>query len=975
MATLLAFLTACAISLLVCRVMLARWGTFRSEEVKEGKDRPGRVTLKRPLVGGLGVVAGLSVGLLVALLLGGQGLGLRDGVLLLLLTWGFGAVGLLDDVGKVRGRGLRERDKLIGQAALALLAGLALYQWRDGGAVFIPLLDREVNLGIAYILFAALVIISSANAVNLTDGVDGLAGSLLVVAGLTYGLLSPLHGSSAALPVGAALAGACVGFLAYNRPPARLLMGDTGALGAGAALGVLALVTRTEWLLVLIGGVFVVDTLSVIVQTGIVRLGRRVVQVLRHRTGEVFRPFFVAPIHHHFQWMGWPDEQVVLLFLGAGVAFSLSAGLSLWSSWFWAVGVVVMVGLLMWTALTKALRVYYFLGTGEDGERIWVYQGLPYAVLGRPLYEAQRETDLTLSDLTNLTSEALLWRTLGEFEVRLLLGKSYAERRKWDAALREWEAVPVRNLVLREQVVWELGRVYVARGDLIKAIQLWERLPRSKAEAIAGLRETLSDVKLRLISLARRAYQQSLRQAQSRARRQDITRAAREVRRDLEAAYQLNEQALELFDVERRRLPAVFSAVERKDYQSARTALARLERAVRSRLSRLDDALRRWGGPHPRLPGTPAALLTAPRDLAMRTRQACRELGITPEDFVRAVGMRDGQEPLVYELSVEPTPSRNRLFRLKVGWGEMEPIGVVVKQYEERRVRFSSACYRREYGILTLLERYGAPVAHALGGLDGVERSLLFLEDLGADTLSERLVGATPDERVVLMDLCLSALADLHRRANAHLSELSREIEKIRKEHLSPQYCRETLRIATQRVVRFQGRSDTDTVVTRLAEASRPVVEVLTQAPRSFVHYEFIPRNLLFHARGVRAVDFEQATLGPREMDYATLLKSPEADLSPSEVERLLTGDPAYAVEPLIFSAANVFKSLFYAGAAAHFDEKFADEEAQARCWWYIRDAARAAAGTPAWSALAEVLNELAEPPVGAAEADAPPVA
>ncbi len=964
----LAFLGSGLVSLLVCRGVLTRWGAFRSGEVKEGKDRPGRTGRKKPLGGGVGIIAGLAVGLGIVLAFQRDDIDGATALLVILVAGGFGALGLLDDLGKTRGQGLQEREKLLGQAVLGLMIGLLLYLRFDVGTVYIPVFDVEVALGYGYVIFAALVLIGTANAVNLTDGVDGLAGSLLVLAALTYAVLTGVHSGSLSVPIGVSLAGATLGFLFYNRPPARLLMGDTGAMGAGATLAILALLTKTEWLLVLIGGMFVVDTLSVIIQTGMVRAGRRVVQVLRHRTGEVFRPFFVAPVHHHFQWMGWPDEQVLVLFLGGGLAFSVLAGLSLLSHDIWITGVVVMAAFLFWAGLTKARRVYYFLGTGDDSDRIWVYQGLPLGVLGRPLYAPARETDLTLADLTNMASESLLWRALGEFEVRLLLGKIHAERRNLDAALREWEAVPLRNLVLREQVVWELGRMYVARGDLIKAIQLWERVPKSKADAIAGLRETLGDVKLRLVSLARRSHQQALRAAQTQARRSDFAIQANDVHRRLQEAYRLNEQALDLLAIERRRLPAAFNAVQREDYEKARGTLNRMERDIKMRLARLDDALRRWGGEHPLLPGTPASLAAAPRDLVVRTREACRDLGIAPDELSQALGRKKGQEPLVYEQTIEPTPSRNRLFRLQVGWGDEPPVGVVVKQYEEERVKFSTACYRREQGILTLLGRFSAPVPKVLGGLEGVERSLLFLEDLGEDTLSDRLAQATPAERRVMMDLCLAALVDLHRRANAHLSELSREVEKVHKERLTPQYYRDTLRIAARRVLRFQGREE-DALLGEFTAAAGPLIDILAQAPRTFIHNEFIPRNLLFHDDGVHAVDFEQATLGPREIDYATLLHSPEADLDPAAIDELLAAHQDPEIDGTVFAAANVFKSLFYAGSAAHFFEKFADDDAKRRCWWYLRDAAESAAESVALRSVAESLKALAEPPVGVADA------
>jgi phospho-N-acetylmuramoyl-pentapeptide-transferase len=199
---------------------------------------------------------------------------------------------------------------------------------------------HEVDLGAGYILAAALVLVAACNAVNLTDGIDGLAGGGVAIAALAFALLSrflPEAGHHLLAP-SLALAGSCFGFLAHNLPPARLIMGDSGALALGAALGALAIVGKVECLLIPIGGIFVIDALSVMVQTSSIRFFRRPVRLLRHQTTEIFRPFLCTPIHHHFQWLAWRTWAILALFWGTAAALGLLGVAAYWSDWAWLAG-------------------------------------------------------------------------------------------------------------------------------------------------------------------------------------------------------------------------------------------------------------------------------------------------------------------------------------------------------------------------------------------------------------------------------------------------------------------------------------------------------------------------------------------------------------------------------------------------------------------------------------------------------------
>ena len=240
-----------------------------------------------------------------------------------LATLAFGCIGFADDYLKVvRGnsRGLRARWKFIAQSVIALAVGLYLYTTASipaQTALFVPIFKEvALDLGPVYLLLAYFVIVGSSNAVNLTDGLDGLAimpcamivsafGLLAYVAGHSemsaYFGVPYIEGAGELAIVCGAIAGAALGFLWFNAYPAQVFMGDVGALALGAALGVLALISRHELLLLVMGGVFVLETVSVMVQVASFRLtGRRV--------------FRMAPLHHHFELKGWPESVVIVRF-------------------------------------------------------------------------------------------------------------------------------------------------------------------------------------------------------------------------------------------------------------------------------------------------------------------------------------------------------------------------------------------------------------------------------------------------------------------------------------------------------------------------------------------------------------------------------------------------------------------------------------------------------------------------------------
>ena len=325
-----ALVTALAIALLIGPRFI---GFLR---VKQGKGQPIRedgpashlLTKKgTPTMGGLMILIALTVSTLVWM-------DMANGFVwsALFVTLGFGIIGFLDDYDKVTKRshkGVSGRTRLLAEF---LIAGLAC-TWiasRTGTTLYLPFLkDAGLALGPFYILFAAFIITGFGNAVNLTDGLDGLATMPVVIAAATFAIIAYLVGNirfadylgvhhvpgSGELAVFAsALIGACLGFLWYNAPPAAVFMGDTGSLALGGALGTIAVITNHELVLVVIGGLFVLETVSVIVQVASFKM-----------TGK--RVFRMAPIHHHFEQLGWAESTVVIRFWIISIVLAL-AGLA-----------------------------------------------------------------------------------------------------------------------------------------------------------------------------------------------------------------------------------------------------------------------------------------------------------------------------------------------------------------------------------------------------------------------------------------------------------------------------------------------------------------------------------------------------------------------------------------------------------------------------------------------------------------------
>ncbi|MBM6990751.1 phospho-N-acetylmuramoyl-pentapeptide-transferase [Mobilibacterium timonense] len=253
-----------------------------------------------PTMGGIAIVAGIIVGVILAF---GRN---PDGMVIILTMVGFGLIGFLDDFEKIAKKnnlGLNPRQKIILQLVFgAAIAFYMMFAGQVGTSVFIPFAKVWVDLGYLFIPFVIFVEIAMSNAVNLTDGLDGLASSVTIIVGIGMTAIGLSAGNGVLASSGMIIAGALAGFLIFNRHPAKIFMGDTGSMALGGVLSAVTIVTGTEFILPVLGLIYVLEALSVIIQ----------VTYFRKTGGKRF--FRMAPLHHHFELGGMNEVRVVLLF-------------------------------------------------------------------------------------------------------------------------------------------------------------------------------------------------------------------------------------------------------------------------------------------------------------------------------------------------------------------------------------------------------------------------------------------------------------------------------------------------------------------------------------------------------------------------------------------------------------------------------------------------------------------------------------
>lgn len=233
--------------------------------------------------------------------------------LMVFVTLGFGLLGFLDDFIKVvlkRNLGLTSKQKLLGQIIISVIFYFVLSQNEFSTKIHIPFVNESFDLGWMYVLFIIFWMVGFSNAVNLTDGLDGLVSGTAAIAFGAFAVLAWNQSQFELAIFSVAVVGAVLGFLVFNAHPAKVFMGDTGSLALGGAIAALAILTKLEILLIVIGGVFVIETLSVILQViSFKTTGRRI--------------FRMSPLHHHYELIGWSEWRVVVTFWSVGLLLAI----------------------------------------------------------------------------------------------------------------------------------------------------------------------------------------------------------------------------------------------------------------------------------------------------------------------------------------------------------------------------------------------------------------------------------------------------------------------------------------------------------------------------------------------------------------------------------------------------------------------------------------------------------------------------
>ena len=524
-----AVVVAFVVSALACFLALKLFPWFRSGERKEGHFRPDQSTgsfrvdtrkgvLKLrttragsnelPLVGGPAMLLGVIVaGVVVGFLLQFNTSQWTLLAILLAATLGYGAVGFLDDWRKVhRGEGISEIQKFAGVLVVSLAAAVALNRLvvtkRLSARLAYPPYSDIPGLGhilvqvhfawiIFFLVMTATVASATSLAVDFSDGMDGLCGGLLLSAALSFAAILLGEGGSELWPAALAvlaIAGAAAGYLPFNWPSswkarnqgwgrrrAVLIMGDSGSLALGGLLALVAVITRLEFVLIFIGGVFVLEGVSALVSARIlVRFFRRFLYLERYRGSRGFPhtelplPFLATPMHHHFDLLGWDRKRLVYgaWLLGAGLGVLGVASVIGTFSWerYLARFAALLVIVVVWQS-GPWTRSYFIglvprYGASEGAPRqLALFYGFPFKLFGRPLYARVDTTGLTEDVLRAPTEKLSLWQRMSVFDARSVLGYYCYRAGAYDDAYRIWHKIPRVNLEQRPDIADMLAEV------------------------------------------------------------------------------------------------------------------------------------------------------------------------------------------------------------------------------------------------------------------------------------------------------------------------------------------------------------------------------------------------------------------------------------------------------------------------------------------------------------------------------------
>ena len=547
-----AVVVALIVSAIACLIALRLFPWFRSGERKEGHFRPDQSTgsfrvdarkgvlrvrstragsSELPLVGGPAIILGIVAASIVAGIL----LHLNSEqwtllAILLLATLGFAAVGFVDDWRKVHnGEGISEIQKGIGVILVSLAAAIALNRavttkHLSARLAYPPYSDIPwlghvlVSQHFAWIVFFLIMTVTVASstslAVDFADGMDGLCGGLMLSAALSFAAILLGEGEPDLWPAAIAvlaIVGAVSGYLPFNWPSswrsrnqgwgrrrAVLIMGDTGSLALGGLLALVAIISRQEFVLIFIGGVFVLEGVSALVSARIlVKFFRRYLVLERYGGSRGFAhtemplPFLATPLHHHFDLLAVDRKRLVygawLLGAGLGVlGVASQIGTFTWERYL-ARFIAFLVIIAVWQSgpWTKSFFIGLVrpFGVPDDQPRhLALFYGFPYRLFGRPLYSRIDTTDATEDDLRSPAEKLLLWQRTSVFDARSVLGYYCYRADSFQDALRVWGRIPTVNLEKRPDIAEMLAEVRHAAALQADAAEMAETPQTSEYE-------------------------------------------------------------------------------------------------------------------------------------------------------------------------------------------------------------------------------------------------------------------------------------------------------------------------------------------------------------------------------------------------------------------------------------------------------------------------------------------------------------
>ncbi|BEP29501.1 phospho-N-acetylmuramoyl-pentapeptide-transferase [Helicovermis profundi] len=275
------------------------------QSIREEGPKSHQVKTGTPTMGGLIILTAILASFLISLNFSDKTLVIIMGLMF------FGLVGFIDDyikIGLKRNLGLTAKQKILGQLIVSLI--IAIYSIKLGTDIHIPFIKHNLDLGIFYIPFIVFLLVGVSNSVNLTDGLDGLSSGVSIIVTLFFSIVAYKLGEFHVSFVTISITGACLGFLLFNKYPAKVFMGDVGSLALGGAIASISIVLKEPIILIIVGGIFVAETFSVILQVSYFKL-----------TGK--RIFKMSPLHHHFELSGWKETKVVKVFWLVSVLLSL----------------------------------------------------------------------------------------------------------------------------------------------------------------------------------------------------------------------------------------------------------------------------------------------------------------------------------------------------------------------------------------------------------------------------------------------------------------------------------------------------------------------------------------------------------------------------------------------------------------------------------------------------------------------------